>query len=361
MAEIRCSFLSRDSPHIVPAFSHGHSQPEALSHVSTTASTPTLIPLYRNTMSTQEPPDPYNLNITHLELFGNLFSKEFQSFEESGQQDIMPTTIYAKHALTTPYLMHQVLATSALELSIRTVGSRNLYREYATGLHSRAVSLFNESSPVLEVTQANCVHMFLFSSIVGAHLLCDTLHYQRDSLEGFIDRFTQCLSVYRGVLAVLNQCRDLLCETELEPRLKLGEILTHPTDVSGSECNALKDLVNAADVTPSSRKVYRESVLYLQKVFDVQHTVSGNRTRMPLAFAWPLFISPDFLDLLRQPQAEALVILAHYAVLLHRGRNLWLIGDSGQFLIESICGSLGSNWQEWLEFPKAALREDLIA
>jgi hypothetical protein len=312
-------------------------------------------------MKTQEPLDPYNVNMTHLELFSNPFSKEFQSFEESGQQDIMPTAIYAKYALTTPYLMHQVLATSALELSIRTASSRNLYHEYATGLHNRALSLFNESNPVLEVTEANCVHMFLFSSMVGVHLLCETLHYQRDSLEGFIDRFTQCLSVYRGVLTVIDQCRHLLRETELEPRLKLAEVLMQPTDVSGSECDSLMDLVNAADVTPSSRKAYRESVLYLQKVFDVQRAASGNRTRMPLAFAWPIYISPDFLDLLRQPQAEALVILAHYAVLLHRGRDLWLIGDSGQFLIESICGTLGSSWQEWLKFSKAALREDLIA
>jgi hypothetical protein len=134
-----------------------------------------------------------------------------------------------------------------------------------------------------------------------------------------------------------------------------------PTDASGSECDVLKDLVDAADVTPSSRKAYRESVLYLQKVFDVQRAASGNRTRMPLAFAWPLYVSPNFLHLLREPQAEALVILAHYAVLLHRGRGLWLIGDSGQFLIESICGRLGSNWQEWLEFSKAALRKDLVA
>ena len=312
-------------------------------------------------MSTQEPLDPYNVNMIHLELFNNLFSKEFQSFEESGHQDIMPTAIYVKYALTTPYLMHQVLATSALELSIRTADSRILYREFATGFQNRALSLFNESNPVLEVTEENYILMFLFSSMVGAHLLCDALHYQRESLEGFIDTFTQCLSVYRGVLAIIKQCRHLLSTTELEPRLKLAEVLMQPTDTSGSECDALKDLVDSADVSPSSRKAYREAVLYLQKVFDVQRSASESRTRMPLAFAWPLYVSPDFLDFLSQSQAEALVILAHYAVLLHRGRDLWLIGDSGRFLIESICESLGSGWQEWLEFPKEALREDLVA
>jgi hypothetical protein len=176
----------------------------------------------------------------------------------------MPTTIYMKHALTTPYLMHQILAISALQLSIRTTESRNFYREYATGLQNRALLLFNESNPILEVAPANRVHMFLFSSSAGVHLLCDTLHFQRDSLEGFIDGFTHRLSIYRGVLAFIDQGWHLLGETELGPRLKLSQVLMQPTDASGSECDALRDLVNAADITPSSRKAYRESTLYLQ-------------------------------------------------------------------------------------------------
>jgi hypothetical protein len=48
-------------------------------------------------------------------------------------------------------------------------------------------------------------------------------------------------------------------------------------------------------------------------------------------------------------------------VLLHRGRDLWIIGGGGRFLLESICGSLGSEWQKWLTFPKAALSDSLAA
>lgn len=299
--------------------------------------------------------------MTHVELFNNLSSKEYLSFEESARPDLIPTAIYMRHALTTPYLMHQVLAASALQLSTRTTESRDFYRAYATGLQTRALSLFQQSNPVLEVTRANCVPMFLFSSALGVHLLCDTLHYQRDSLEGFIDQFTHSLSVYRGVLAVTDQCGQLLGETELGPRLRLSQVFTQSTEASGSECDALRDLVNAADVPASSRQAYRESTLRLQQVLDAQRAARGNTTGMPAIFAWPIHISPDYVELLRQRQAEALVILAHYAVLLHRGRGLWLIGGGGRFLIESICESLGSAWQEWLTFPQAALCEDLTA
>ncbi|KAF2103752.1 hypothetical protein NA57DRAFT_50621 [Rhizodiscina lignyota] len=292
--------------------------------------------------------------MTHVGLFNNLFSEEFHSIEEPSQPDSIPATIYLKHALTTPYLMHQILATSALHLSTRTPESRNFYREYSAGLQNRALSLFNESNPVLEVTPANCVQMFLFSSLVGVHLLCDALHYQRDSIEVFIDGFTRCLNVYRGVLAVIDQSRHLLRETELGSVLEMSHVLMGSTDTStsGSECDALRSLIDAADVPPSSRKAYRESLFYLQQVFDAQRAAPGNKT----VFAWPVLVSPAYVDLLRQRQAEALIILAHYAVILHHSRHLWLIGNGGQFLVESISGSLGSNWQEWLKFPNAGLR-----
>lgn len=352
-AQIRCSFLSKDSPFIVPSHVTAASSPAA----TTTTSSPATI----SALPTSAASDTMTINMTHLELFNNLSSREFLSFEGPGQPDTMPTAVYVKYALTTPYLMHQLLAMSALELSIRAdKESRIYYYEYAAGLQNRALSLFNESNPVLEVTPTNCIHMFLFSTSVAAHLLCDTLYYQRESLERFTDKFTHCLIVWRGVLAIVGQCRHLLSTTELEPHLNLFEVLKQSTHTSGSECHTLWDLINAVDITESTRKAYQESVVYLQQVFDAQRVAPGNTTRMPLAVAWPILISPDFIDMLRQRKEEALVILAYYAVLLHRGRDIWLIGEGGRFLIESVCRTLDAKWHEWLRFPKATLQDNMF-
>ncbi|KIW23521.1 uncharacterized protein PV07_11713 [Cladophialophora immunda] len=356
-AEIRCSFLDADSPYIVPAFPY--TQVAGSGGPSTRASTPTLTPWPEHTMSIQGPRDPYDVNMTHLELFDNLSSEAFRSVEESGRPDITTTNVYAKHALANPYLMHQMLAASALHLSTRTTEFRDTYRQYATGLLNRALSLFNEANPVLEVTPANYVRMFLFSSGVGIHLLCETLHYQRDGLERFVERFSHCLGIYRGLLAVIDQSRDLLLESELGPRLKLTQALLDTTDANGSECSALEGLISTLDADPGSQEIYRETVSHLQRVFNAQRAASGTKIAVPTVLAWPVLVPPEYVDLLRQGQAEALVILAHYAVLLHRCRELWLFGDSGRFLIESIRGDLdSSHWREWLRFPNAALREE---
>ncbi|KAJ4559770.1 hypothetical protein HRR90_000048 [Exophiala dermatitidis] len=294
--------------------------------------------------------------MTHLELFHNLSTAEFQDFEASGQSDVIPASIYMKHALTRPYLMHQLLASSALHLSRKKPESQNRYRTYATGLQTRALALFNESHPVLEVTRANYAPIFLFSSLVGLHAICETLHYQRNGagagagLEEFVERLVHGLS-----------SSHLLRDTELGPGLERSRTLLQTVrSAGGGECDSLRNMIDATD-SDVSRTAYRDAVAHLQHVFDVQQrrVADGGAggADMPLLFTWPVLVSSEYLALLRQRQPQALVILAHYAVLLHRGRRFWLLGDGGQFLIESICATLGPKWQKWLEFPKSALRD----
>lgn len=63
--------------------------------------------------------------------------------EAMAQVDAIPAAFYIKHALEIPFLMHEVLALSALHLSTRDTKSRQFYRSYAIGLQNRALSLFH--------------------------------------------------------------------------------------------------------------------------------------------------------------------------------------------------------------------------
>ncbi|KAJ4526111.1 hypothetical protein HRR81_003511 [Exophiala dermatitidis] len=163
------------------------------------------------------------------------------------------------------------------------------------------------------------------------------------------------------MLAVVEQSSHLLRDTELGPGLERSRTLLQTVrSAGGGECDSLRNMIDATD-SDVSRTAYRDAVAHLQHVFDVQQrrVADGGAggADMPLLFTWPVLVSSEYLALLRQRQPQALVILAHYAVLLHRGRRFWLLGDGGQFLIESICATLGPKWQKWLEFPKSALRD----
>jgi hypothetical protein len=226
--------------------------------------------------------------------------------------------------MSTPYLMHQVLAMSALHLSIIRPERRTFYHQHATGLQARAISIFNEAHPRLDLAGDDVLEIFLFSSLLVLHLLCDTFYYERQSSEHFFQKITQFLPVYRGVMTVVAEGRDKLSATEVGSRLELARRYTS-TDPQGLECAALYDMLDSTELEADSRRALNEAINYLQQMIDAQQ--SGpvpERTRVPVFVTWLIILSPEYMDLLRQRSPQALVVFAHFAILLHRGRSLWV-------------------------------------
>jgi hypothetical protein len=293
--------------------------------------------------------------MVHFELWSNLSSADFLHFEGPGQPGAIPISIYTKHAQTSPYLMHQLLALSALHLSTTATATRDFYYSYATGLQGRALALFNENNPVLEVTPANCVAVFLFSSLLGVQMLCDVLRYQRASLEAFVGGFTNFLTVFRGVSAVLSESRKPLPDAELHCHLNLNEALEQAKRMKGSDYDTLQEFLKDSDADALAKADYAESISVLQQVLDVGRMTPNIHISISVILGWPLYIPTGYIELLRQQRPEALIVLAHYAALLHRGHNLWVIGDGGRFIVESINQVLEPKWHEWLKFPIAQI------
>ena len=76
-----------------------------------------------------------------------------------------------------------------------------------------------------------------------------------------------------------------------------------------------------------------------------------------LIWVWPINLSGEFTDLLSMRKPEALIILAHYAVLLHHRRRVWLVGNVGGILIQEISKFLGTFWKSWLDWPNEVIAQ----
>lgn len=223
--------------------------------------------------------------------------------------------------------------------------------------------------------------------MLGVYTLCETLRYERATLASFLAPFTQSLALLRGIQALADPAPPLLRDSELAPYIQASRtFLSEPPQAdnasassslaeglgAGSECSELlKKLLaanasaadtagpaaNSASVPDSQPKMYLETASRLQRVFDAHRGFPPDTTLLSLVFAWPVFFLSAFLAALREERPESLVILAHYAVLLVRGRRLWLMGYSGAFVIESVGERLGPAWADWLAVPLAALAQ----
>ncbi|KAI1120432.1 hypothetical protein F5Y10DRAFT_126866 [Nemania abortiva] len=263
-------------------------------------------------------------------------------------------------ALSAPYLMDAVLAFAALHLSVLASDftMQHHYRHQAVQLQTRALALYNAACP--EITDQNCTALFLYSAFIGLHALHDTVTSRTDLLE-LLDRFIQFAGLYHGVATVTSRAWHILRDSGLSSIVNLIDAADQVEQPSESICDNLTGLLmTAADrLRPSSFQACSNAVQSLRWIFN-RRTVLPDPIGRDIVLAWPVRISAEYLQLLRERQPEALVIMAYWAVLLHYERDFWVFGQGGRVLIEAVSNYLGAYWDRWMALPREIINADSI-
>ncbi|KAK7960304.1 hypothetical protein PG988_011518 [Apiospora saccharicola] len=283
------------------------------------------------------------------------------------------------------------LQTQALHLFNRRGGSQGQGQGEGEGDGSN----INGDIPPAAIDETNCVAAVLFSSTLGRHLLADTLEdLQRpdddsssdSSSEAALDRYGRYLQVHLGLRAVASSSWSHLMESELWPLIALaGRIHPSRSAVRGTELRGLSRWVeetmgannndndNDYEEEEECRKACLEAIDLLQIGLDESSSPSSSSSsafllppssqqhqqhqQHQMTFTWPVRCPAKFGELIRRRSPPALVVLAHYAVLLHRGRHLWQIGPSAPRFLHVISDVLGpgggERYEAQLAWPRA--------
>jgi hypothetical protein len=303
-----------------------------------------------------------SLNMLHLELLHNMVNVN-KSFHRDSPQFRQAFDTSINLALRTPFLMHELLAVSALQLSTSRPSQKEVYTEEAANLQVQALTIFNNLPTEYNIT--NPVPVFLFSSLLGIHVLFDTLLFRPEDFGLFIDRFVGYLRLHRGVITMSSGSFSMLQNSEFAPLLGGNRWQDNQPPPSRNECAQLKTLMKSADLGPTSIKACLDAIERLQQLFNRYHLqlatqdsdIEGEDSS-ELIFAWPITISAEFTQLLLQRKPEALAVLAHYAVLLCWKKDNWVVRDGGAWLIGCIARYLGASWEKWLDLPMATLQDN---
>lgn len=265
-------------------------------------------------------------------------------------------------AVSAPYLMHELLAFSALHLSILQSGDTRKADDYlrqAAELQTRGLALFNAVKP--EVRNENCLALFIFAATLGMHALFDAVTSCTDYVD-LLDKITGYLKVHRGVAAITYQSWPTLRHSEIHfiiDAIEAGdELYRQRRGDTANQCDKLLALLRESSdkLGPGPYQVCLEALEALHWAFGVRNTVAeGYPTHVTLA--WPTRVSAEFVELIEQRQPVSLIILAHWAVLLHADRDFWVFGNAGRNIITHISTYLGSYWDDWLQLPRSILRD----
>ncbi|KAJ6190322.1 hypothetical protein N7519_000343 [Penicillium mononematosum] len=250
------------------------------------------------------------INLKHMELLVHLATdKELLILTHGAKNEVSSPELALglKKGLESPYLMYQLLAFSARHLAFLKPERSASYLHQAVTLQTRAVSIFNAAWT--EINQSNCVAILLFSSILGHHLLTDTLAKRTTyDLDEFMTNYVQFVEMHRGIHTIAMTAKSQLMQSELEPILSWSASFTSRSP-RGNDCQRASELVHQAEsLGREDKKACQLVIRYLQVGFDAVFSEEEQGNRYHMLCTWPMLGPPEFTALLVARKPEALIV-----------------------------------------------------
>ncbi|KAF3803863.1 hypothetical protein GCG54_00008365 [Colletotrichum gloeosporioides] len=303
--------------------------------------------------SASEPP---TFTVAHMALLHHAESHMAEFMALKG--DVRPLINTAiEHAFTAPYLLNELLALSALHLSTRGVAQASLFNHQATELQTRSLELFAEAKG--DISETTYMPTFIFASLLGIHVLYETLKTEYGTLADFVKSFVRYCRLHRGVRAVTGQYWPEILRSDLKPLLYIATLSQRiESQTPGTETSHLKEFLTGMTTSSSATEACLGALGGVQWVLDMaQQEPARFDVGVHAVMAWPLYVTDEYVEALHQHQPEALVVLAFYAATLHRYRQYWAFGSSGSSVVHLVASSIGSFWQDALRWPLQVLIE----
>ncbi|PTD07467.1 hypothetical protein HYE67_002797 [Fusarium culmorum] len=317
---------------------------------------PKLEPLSLSTGSpVQGATDFHNdVNIQHMELLIH-FSVDIPlpDIDETLQASF--TELVLNVGLDAPYLLYQTLASSARHLSIVKPSLSPKYLRQATELQHTSIEKFNSLN--LRIDDSNCMPALLFSSFLARDMLTSTLATirQPQHFSLFFHQYIQYIHVQRGVHAIGTSTWPFLMQSELRPLLIWGSRISELSPQGRELSELITSITENSALDKEATEACITSVQYLQVGLDYLLSSKSRKIGIQMVFNWAVLIPTRYIELLTLREPQALVILGHYAVLLHLCKDVWQIGDSGRHVLGGIVKELSSKWVQMLWWPLSVI------
>ena len=288
-----------------------------------------------------------------LELLHNYTTATcFSLSSDASKQQIWQVAV-PREAVSHDFLLHALLAISAVNLCYVNPTERHLY-ERAAVTH-RNLALITSIPALNEVTADNCHALFAMSSIIS--VLCFVLPYgaQWETLSDPVNDIVSVSKLICGVKTVLHSAREWIALGSL------GGLVNYnwdPTALALPEearlaFEKLFDLNKRETRDGSIRDLYNATIQDLKHAFEIHNVVMGEPG---LVFTWLLVVQASYVGQLEKKEPMALVILAHYAVLLHTSNTQWWLEGRGARLVHVIHQLLPPEWLSAIDWPREAVR-----
>lgn len=294
--------------------------------------------------TTRAPP----LNLDHLELELQWILHTHKLFARNEETRKVWEIPVLQEALHTPFLMHGILAISALHLAYLRQHERQAeWLNIAIAHKSTALAIFSEQ--LHQINESNARAMTSFASIAVVFSFASALHCS-DSDDGpSLNALIDILMLARGVQAVGSQAMEFLRNSNFAPLFDI----TNPGATVPSDVLAALDYLDDLNAQYGQQGGNHNGKSYdraIQTMKELAPFTYAERTSLTVVGGWAIRSPPEFLEGLKTREPFALVILAHFCVFLHLTRDNWCIGSWGRLILGEIVQILDADWQRHIKW-----------
>lgn len=332
-----------------------------------------------------------HLNLADLELLHHYIAFTCVASNQKPEATLYIQRTVPVLAQTHHFVMHGILAQAATHLSRLRPSSSMHYSMLAKMNHGRSLPTFRAALDA-GLSSDNYLALVLYSKTL---LWCSMASNQKrpDNLDANTGAENNAISdwiptwfhLLRGSCSLVELSRSLVATEELEPHVhpilrdssRGYALLPHASSLNEQQAMAdvrlltdqerLTQLSLRLQTTTMTQKYSRSLSLApvvlsaLGKAFVCASRLDHNTPYRNALNFWAASIPSEYVDLLREREPWALVVMAHFAILLHRSETVWFMKGHAAQLLTKIVDFLGVtdgadgygrwDWREWVRWP----------
>ncbi|KAL8790231.1 MAG: hypothetical protein Q9195_006454 [Heterodermia aff. obscurata] len=323
-------------------------QPDYTPPPASSPSSEYMIPYQSNIYQLPLPPIP-NLNLHDLNIFHHYATQTAASLSDRKSVQRTWRVAVTKEALPHDFLMHALLSFASAHLAQICPAQRQMYG--ASAVAHRNIALRSGIPHLRNVTPKNCHALFVFSSVIAISTF-SIPSSPSIPLDSRIDNILTFIVLIRGVNTVLQSGLDWIQTGSLEALLQTERVDWRQKigPVPMSLRDAIQELRarNDQHTLGTHWELYTNTIEKLESFYGAYAVVASDRS---LVFIWCAIVPAEFVARLRERDPMALLVLAHWAVLLHSVSAQWWAGERGKLLVEAIYQELDEEWKAAAQWP----------
>jgi hypothetical protein len=255
-----------------------------------------------------------------------------------------------------PFLLHAILACSALHLAYKYPAQQGQYLVEASSHQNIAMPQFR--SAIENVDSDNCHSILVFSHL----LVIYSFALERQDERLFIvegnetDVSPSWLHFLRNGCLMVCSVWDLIEDGPVKELASQWEV---PIEISEEGKLPLVDHLLSVIPSQDSQyawsveecRLYTNTAIELGQAFACTRTLDEKFTTWDALRIWPMLISLGFMNLLNNWHPGALILLCHYCILLKKLEAHWYFEGRATRLLTTIFKHLDTRWHCFVKWP----------